>query len=208
MAIKMKNLALPRSVLIRFYSVIGIKRGKENNYHWSSALITHRRPFLLQIGMEDEPKQQSMEWRHMTFPRNKNSRVCHWQENSWLQYFMRTLIFSWTSCLGKINETLQSLNPHFLQVCLTGKNQCYYFMKMPGHTYLNTTETIATCGCTVLLNPSYSPYLAPLHCHLFGPLKERLWGHHYMKTRHCNTPWARCCTRRTQLVMGVNICSC
>jgi hypothetical protein len=51
-------------------------------------------PFLLQIGMEEEPKQQSMEWHHMTFPRNKNSGVCHWQEKSWLQYFMRMLIFS------------------------------------------------------------------------------------------------------------------
>jgi len=45
-------------------------------------------------------------------------------------------------------------------------------MKVTGHTGLNTIEAIATCGCTVLLYPPYSPYLAPLHCHLFGPLKR------------------------------------
>ena len=89
-----------------------------------------------------------------------------------------------------------------------GKSQCCYSMKMPGHTVLNTIETIATCGCTVLLHPPNSPYLAPLYCHLFGPLKESLRGHHYMKTRHFSAPCARRCTRRTQLVMGVTICSC
>ena len=54
--------------------------------------------------------------------------------------------------------------------------------------------------------PAYSPYLVPLHCHLLGSLKESLGGHHYMKTKHCSTPYTRCCTRRKQLVLRKQLC--
>jgi hypothetical protein len=70
------------------------------------------------------------------------------------------------------------------------------------HTGVHTTEAMTKCGCTALLNPPYSSYLAPLHFYLSGPLKDSLWGHHYMMTRHCSTPCARCCRDRTTAFTG------
>jgi len=44
------------------------------------------------------------------------------------------------------------------------------------HTSLQTQEAIAKFGWTVFPHPPYSPDLAPLDFHLFGPLKDALRG--------------------------------
>jgi histone-lysine N-methyltransferase SETMAR len=44
------------------------------------------------------------------------------------------------------------------------------------HTSLRTQEAIPKFAWTVLLNPSYSPDLAPSDFHLFGLLKDALRG--------------------------------
>ena len=40
------------------------------------------------------------------------------------------------------------------------------------HTAAQTVQTINNLGWQLLLHTFYSPYLAPSHFHLFGPLKE------------------------------------
>ncbi|PNF16036.1 hypothetical protein B7P43_G04626 [Cryptotermes secundus] len=47
------------------------------------------------------------------------------------------------------------------------------------HTSLATTAHIAKFGRTVLPYPPYSPDLAPLDFHLFGPMKYGLRGQHF-----------------------------
>ncbi|PNF28558.1 hypothetical protein B7P43_G12914 [Cryptotermes secundus] len=46
-------------------------------------------------------------------------------------------------------------------------------------TSLATTAHIAKFGWTVLPHPPYSPGLAPLDFHLFGPMKDGLRGQHF-----------------------------
>jgi nucleoside-specific outer membrane channel protein Tsx len=40
-------------------------------------------------------------------------------------------------------------------------------------------QTIQKNGWKLFSDPLYSPDLAPSDYHLFGPLKDHLWGHHY-----------------------------
>jgi len=156
-----------------------------------------------------------MEWPHMTFPRNKKFKSVPLARKVMAAVFYENVDILVNLLPRREQWTLTTEMKHYKVWILTfhkfvsnGKNQCCYSMKMPDHTGLNTIEAIATCGCTVLLHPPYSPYLAPSHCHPFGSLKGGLRVHHYMITRHCSTPCARCCTKRTQLVMCVTICSC
>ena len=44
------------------------------------------------------------------------------------------------------------------------------------HTSIRTMEAITSFGWTVIPHPPYSPDLAPSDYHLFGPMKEGLWG--------------------------------
>ena len=46
------------------------------------------------------------------------------------------------------------------------------------HSRIGTKETIALFGWVTLLPPSFSPDLAPLVYHHFGPMKEVLRGKH------------------------------
>ena len=55
------------------------------------------------------------------------------------------------------------------------------------HTSIRTRETIASFGSTTLLHPSYSPDLAPLDYHLFGPMKQGLRGKHYENDEEVKT---------------------
>ena len=48
------------------------------------------------------------------------------------------------------------------------------------HASLDTTECVTKFGWTMLPHPPYSPDLAPLDFHLFGPLKEGLRGQHFV----------------------------
>jgi histone-lysine N-methyltransferase SETMAR len=47
------------------------------------------------------------------------------------------------------------------------------------HTAYLTLQTIQKNTWELLFNPPYNPDLAPSDCHLFGPLKAHLRGHHY-----------------------------
>jgi transposase len=48
------------------------------------------------------------------------------------------------------------------------------------HTARLTLQTTIQKNCWELLtHPLYSPDLPPSDCHLFGPLKDHLRGHHY-----------------------------
>ena len=44
------------------------------------------------------------------------------------------------------------------------------------HTAAHTAETLKKCKFGLMAHPPYSPDLALSDYHLFGPLKEALWG--------------------------------
>jgi len=44
------------------------------------------------------------------------------------------------------------------------------------HTAVRTVDTLHALKCEVLKHPPYSLELAPSDFHLFGPMKEHLWG--------------------------------
>jgi len=44
------------------------------------------------------------------------------------------------------------------------------------HTAAHTVDTLHALKYEVLKHPPYSPDLVPLDLHLFGPMKEHLWG--------------------------------
>jgi len=44
------------------------------------------------------------------------------------------------------------------------------------HTAKHTVDTLRAMKFEVLKHPPYSPDLAPSDFHLFGPMKEHLWG--------------------------------
>jgi len=67
------------------------------------------------------------------------------------------------------------------------------------HTSLHTRVATATVGWNVLPHPPYGPDLAPSDFHLFGPLKDVLWGHRFVEGK-LNIAWvesyeasAECC---------------
>jgi hypothetical protein len=47
------------------------------------------------------------------------------------------------------------------------------------HIACLTLETIENNACEVLLQPPYSPYLAPTDYHLFRVFEEQMRGQHY-----------------------------
>jgi len=44
------------------------------------------------------------------------------------------------------------------------------------HVAARTKDTFQKLKCNILPHPTYSPDLAPLHCHPFDPLNEQLGG--------------------------------
>jgi hypothetical protein len=59
------------------------------------------------------------------------------------------------------------------------------------HTCLRTREAIAKMGWIILSHPAHNPDLAPSDCHLFGPVKDALYGCHFaddneMKQSFCD----------------------
>jgi hypothetical protein len=44
------------------------------------------------------------------------------------------------------------------------------------HTAAHTVDTLRALKFEVLKHPPYSPVLVPSNFHLFGPMKEHLWG--------------------------------
>jgi hypothetical protein len=143
----------------------------------------------------------------------KNSRVCHLHEKSWLQYFMRKVLFLWTR--GE-QWTLTAVMKHYKVWMLTfmkfipqEKWQCCYSMTMPGHsqvcTPLRPSQNVdVQCCCT------YRTVLTSHH-HIFTCFA--LWKTACQDTI---TRWQGTAVHHSpdaaeegqQLVLGVNICSC
>ena len=72
-------------------------------------------------------------------------------------------------------ETLKKLNSRIAQVRPEKKEHVLLqHDNARPHTALLTREYTAKLGWTVLPHPLYSPDLAPLDFHLFGPMKDGL----------------------------------
>ena len=80
--------------------------------------------------------------------------------------------------LDKYIKTLQKLKQHYqrMQPNRNPGDMLIQHNNAHPHTSLWTQEAIAKCGWTMLPHPPYSPDLAPSDFHLFGQLKDALYG--------------------------------
>jgi len=136
-----------------------------------------------------ESKRQSMEWKHLGSPVKKKFKsqpsagkvllTIFWDSQGViLEHYLE-----WGATVNSVrySEMLSTeLKPAIRTKCrglllsgvLLHDNAC-------PHTAIHTLQTLVKLGFTVLEHPAYSPDLAPLDYHLFGPLKDALRGRRF-----------------------------
>jgi histone-lysine N-methyltransferase SETMAR len=127
-----------------------------------------------------------MEWHHTTSPKKKPKKVtsaskvmgtvfCDSEGCKLVDFLKKGETISaarYVQTLNKLRRGLRGKPPKQKTVILQYDNA-------RSHTARLTLQTIQKKGCELLSHPPYSPDLAPLNYHLFGPLKDHLRGHHY-----------------------------
>jgi len=139
---------------------------------------------------EPESKRQSMQWKHPSSPANKKFKtqasagkvmmtifwvvsgpiLVHFQEKG-----ETVTIARYSDML--VNELKPAIQ--LKHRGLLAKRVLLLHDNARPHMAMHTVDTLRDLKFEVLKHPPYSPDLAPLDFHLFGPMKEHLRGHKF-----------------------------
>jgi hypothetical protein len=136
---------------------------------------------------EPESKRQSLQWKHPSSPANKKFKT---QASAGKV----TLTIFW-DVIGPILVHFQEKGPtvtsaryndmlvNELKPAIRSKRRGLLSKRVlllhdnaGFHTAAHTVDTLHALKFEVLKHPPYNPDLAPSDFHLFGPMKEHLWG--------------------------------
>ena len=133
-----------------------------------------------------ESKRSSMQWRHAgspkpkkaktTFPSGKVMATIFWDSKGVLYVdFLterRTINAEIYSALleGPVKTAIRKKRKR-AQISVS-----FLHDNARPHVAARTKDTFQKLKCNILPHPTYSPDLAPLHCHPFDPLNEQLGG--------------------------------
>jgi len=136
---------------------------------------------------EPESNRQSMQWKHLSSLANKKFKTqasagkvmltIFWDVNGpILVHFQekgQTVTSVWYS-----NMLVNELKPAIWSKRwgLLSKRVLLLHDNAHPHTAAHTVDTLRALKFEVLKHPPHSPDLAPSDFHLFGPIKEHLWG--------------------------------
>jgi histone-lysine N-methyltransferase SETMAR len=136
---------------------------------------------------DPQTKHQSLEWHSKGSPRPKNARMSLSKVKCMLVCFLDSMGIVHNECnpAGQTvnqyyyTEILERLRKRVMRVCPIIQKTGSFIINAPAHATLSVAQFLISKSIMVMLQPSFSPDLAPCDFFLFQKVKSAVKGHHF-----------------------------